>query len=132
MLAIGVWWLNKTEKANERLLAKRRADDERRLAEDQAQETTLQSYFDHMTNLLLIEGLKESKEHDEIRSIARARTLTTLRKLDATRKSLLVQFLREAGLIANKNFVINIKWADLSKADFSKVNLANISLQSVN
>jgi uncharacterized protein YjbI with pentapeptide repeats len=131
VLVLGGWWLNKTEKQNERELAEKRAEFDSKLAEDRIQESTLQSYFDHMTELLLVNGLRESKEGAEVRSIARSRTLTTLRILDPIRKGLLLQFLRESGLI-DENHIINLKWANLSRADLQYTNLVNASLRSVN
>lgn len=131
VLAIGAWWLNKTEKQNERELAEKRAEFDRKLADDRNQESILQSYLDHMTDLLLVSGLRESKEDDEIRSIARAKTITVLRILDPIRKGILLQFLRETGLI-EENPIVNIKWANLSGADLQKANLVSASLRNVN
>lgn len=131
VLAIGAWWLNKTEKQNEQELAEKRAEFDRKLEDDRNREAILQSYLDHMTNLLLANGLRESKKDDEIRSIARAKTITVLRILDSIRKGILLQFLREAGLI-EEDPIVNIKWANLSRADLQKANLVNASLRNVN
>ena len=64
-----------------------------KFAEDRQQETRLQTYFDRMTELLLEEGLRESEKGDETRSIARTRTLSTLRALNVERKQYLIRFL---------------------------------------
>jgi len=130
-ISIGIWWLNRTEKKTERELAQEKAELDKKLAEHNLQETTLQSYLDHMTQLLLENGLRNSKDGDEIRSIARSRTLTTLRILDPIRKGLLLQFLREADLIG-EHPVINLKWADLHEAYLEKSNLFGATLKSVN
>ena len=71
-ISIGIWWLNRTEKKTERELAQEKAELDRKLAEHSLQETTLQLYLDHMTQLLLEKGLRDSKDDDEIRSIARS------------------------------------------------------------
>jgi len=131
VLVVGAWWLNKSEKQREQEAANRRAEFDRRLAEDKNRELILQAYLDHMTDLLLKEGLRESRKEDEIRSIARAKTITVLRILDPVRKGILLQFLREAGLIENEP-IVNIKWADLSRADLRKANLVNAFLRNTN
>jgi hypothetical protein len=69
-------------------------------AEDQrAQQSTLQAYFDQMSHLLLEKDLRNSEADNDVRTLARARTLTVLETLDSDRKGRLVQFLYEAGLI---------------------------------
>lgn len=125
VLAGGAWWLNKTEKETDREVAQKRIDSEQQLAKDKQQEDRLQTYFDRMTELLLKEGLRTSKSEDEVRSIARTRTLSTLRTLDGTRKGLLLRFLEESGLIKEKHIV------DLANADLSGANLSGVDLRGV-
>jgi hypothetical protein len=43
--------------------------------------------------------LRQSKENDEVRTLAHPRTLTVLSRLDGTRKANVVQFLYESDLI---------------------------------
>ena len=50
---------------------------EQRVATDNKQETALQEYIKEISELLLREKLRESKPGDEIRTIARVKTLTT-------------------------------------------------------
>src|SRR5229473_2658239 len=66
---------------------------------DNQRETALQQYIDKMSELLLHEKLRDSAEEDEVRKIARVRTLTILARLDADRKASVIQFLYESGLI---------------------------------
>lgn len=122
VLAIGVWFLNKTEKATEQQIAR-----------NQAAETTLQMYLDRMTDLFQKENLRESKSEDEVRSIARSRTLTALRGLDNLRKGMVIRFLWESGAIL-ENQIIKLKGADINGADLSRANLtnANLSFTSLN
>jgi ribosomal protein L9 len=70
-----------------------RAEAERKLAENRAQDEALQAYLDQMNNLLLEHNLRNSKEYSGVRTLARARTLTVLRRLDPSRKSAVMQFL---------------------------------------
>jgi len=65
----------------------------------QQRQTTLQTYLDHMSDLLLNHNLHESKRSDDIQVIATVQTLNTLRQLDPGRKTAVVQFLYEADLI---------------------------------
>ena len=55
-----------------------RAEAERELAVQSAQDEALQAYLDQMSSLILEKDLRESKKHSEVRTLARARTLTVL------------------------------------------------------
>src|SRR5215211_6844481 len=63
-----------------------RAEAERELAKQSAQDEALQAYLDQMSSLLLEKDLREAKGDSEVRTLARARTLTVLRRLDTNRK----------------------------------------------
>lgn len=52
---------------------------------------------------LVEKGLRESKPKDPIRASARAKTLTTLSRLDGRRKGILIRFIYELGIISNEN-----------------------------
>ena len=64
----------------------------RDIEESRAREARLQDYFDRMTELMLDKGLCSSEPRPEVRVIARARTLTVLRRLDGERKGALLRF----------------------------------------
>jgi hypothetical protein len=66
-----------------------------------AQDAALQAYLDQMGSLLLNKDrpLRESKADDEVRILAKARTLTVLTNLDPNRKNVVLRFLEEACLI---------------------------------
>ncbi len=53
----------------------------------------LQAYFNEISLLLLEKQLRESKEGDEVRTIARALTLTVVSRLDKERKVSILNFL---------------------------------------
>src|SRR5215218_6745595 len=76
-----------------------RAEAERELAEQRAQDEALQAYLDQMGNLLLEQGLRDSGNGNEVRTLARARTLTVLSRLDSSRKGQVMDFLAEADLL---------------------------------
>jgi len=99
-------------------------------AADQQQETTLQTYLDDMSNLLLNNKLLESKPGDEIRQVARERTLTTLRRLHEGRNRIVLQFLQVAHLIGIQDAVINLSNADLSNDDLSGATLSGADLSN--
>jgi uncharacterized protein YjbI with pentapeptide repeats len=84
------------------------------IAQDQQREADLQGYLDRMSDLLLNSHLRESHPEDEVSTVARARTLTVLQRLDPGRKTTVVQFLYEAQLIIGKSPVISLTHADLS------------------
>jgi len=55
-----------------------RAQAERELAEQRAQDEALQAYLSQMSSLLLEKDLRKSAKDSEVHSLARARTLTVL------------------------------------------------------
>ena len=75
---------------------------------DNQREAALQAYIDKLSELLLEKKLRESDEDNEVRKIARVRTLTVLRGLDGTRKASVLQFLYESGLIDKSNPIIDL------------------------
>lgn len=119
-LAVVAIWFNRVERRNEQAISS-----------DNQQEGALQSYLDKMSDLLLKEGLRQSETNAEVRNIARARTLTVLRKLDGKRKGSLLQFLYEAGLIDKDNCVIQLGGADLRGIDLKGIKLRNSNLGNV-
>jgi uncharacterized protein YjbI with pentapeptide repeats len=109
------------------------------IANDQQQEATLQSYLDHMSDLLLTHQLLASKHAgDEVRDVARIWTLTTLRRVDPTRKQVVLKFLYEAGLIGGydstngsgkrRDAIVALNDADLSGVKLGVVNLSYVNL----
>src|SRR5215203_5007158 len=70
-----------------------RAEAEQELAVQRAQDEALQAYLDQVGTLLLAKDLRNSEEDSEVRTLARARTLTVLGRLDSARKTEVVQFL---------------------------------------
>ncbi|HYT43191.1 MAG TPA: pentapeptide repeat-containing protein, partial [Methylomirabilota bacterium] len=111
---------------SERDAAEKRAETERAIALDNQQEVALQAYIDKISELLLKEHLGEltedgklKPEYEQVRNIARVRTLTLLPRLDALRKGSLLLFLQEAGLINKNKCIIDLQGADLRKVDLS-------------
>ncbi|HEU0004077.1 MAG TPA: pentapeptide repeat-containing protein [Ktedonobacteraceae bacterium] len=105
---------------------------ERDIAVDNQQEALLQAYIDKMSELLLEKKLRESKEKDEVRKIARVRTLTVLSRLDNDRKTNILQFLHEAGLIDRDSRIVELSGVDLSGINLSEANLSEANLSEAN
>jgi uncharacterized protein YjbI with pentapeptide repeats len=105
------------------------------IATDQQEQALLQNYEDRMSDLLLGNNtgkdsptLASAKSSDEISKAARARTLTTLERLDPKRKGVLLQFLHETKLIIGRNAIIDLSGADLSGANLSGIDLTEANL----
>src|SRR5215212_1100727 len=108
-----------------------RAEAERELAVQRAQDETLQAYLNQMSGLLLARNLRASEKVSEVRTLARARTLTVLQRLDPSRKTAVMQFLAEAKLlqkVEGKGAIITFSGADLSGADLREANLSDAFL----
>lgn len=134
-LASGAFLLNRSDQRREQAIAI-----------DNQRETLLQSYLDRMSELLLEKRLRASQVDEEARKVARARTLTTLLRLDADRKKSVINFLMDSGLL----FIIDMNEANLSgiayrnyqispfrnvsfiRADFSYTSFEGLELENIN
>jgi uncharacterized protein YjbI with pentapeptide repeats len=99
-----------------------------------AQDAALQAYLDQMSQLLLDKAppLRQSEEDSEVRTLARARTLTVLSRLDGDRKAQVVQFLYESGLIAGAQPIVDLSGADLSRTNLRGGRLFQANLSYAN
>jgi hypothetical protein len=96
-----------------------------------AQDDAAQAYLDQMSLLLLDKDrpLRDSQEGDEVRTLARARTLTVLTRLDGARRgSVVVQFLYESLLITKGHAVVALRGANLIGAYLGTSYLRDVDL----
>lgn len=140
VLALVVFFLNRSERAVERQfaeerrkedrkLADERAELEREIAKDRQQEAALQTYFDRMSELLLKEKLRTT-EVEEVRDVARTRTLSIMLVLDTKRNNLVLQFLLEVKLISDEKSIFNNAY--LGKMNLERLHLSETYFLSAN
>jgi hypothetical protein len=155
VLAIGGFFLTRSEnryalqlqerrEAEARKLEAERILEARKIEEQRAQDAALQAYLDQMTQLLLHEKLRTSQPEDEVRSVARARTLTVLQVLgNKLRKATVLQFLYEARLIGGIkqeeddvprtiDAIVSLDGANLMDANLMGASLMGASLMGAN
>jgi hypothetical protein len=119
-------------------ISRRNLEQQRELEDQRSQDDALQAYFQQMGDLLTKHKLMETEHDDDpLRLLARAHTLTVLRRLDAGRKGLLLRFLRGAGLIYRNNTIVRLSMANLDRADlsiafFDRTNLRSARLRYAN
>ena len=150
VLALGAFFLNRSERAIERennnnraefdrqiaderrvedrKLAEERANLEREIAKDQQQEQALNTYLDRMSELLLEKELRTTK-NSEVRNVARTHTLKILQVLDKFRKGVVIKFLYETSLITGKEPIIKLNDAELSEVELPSSNLNGINFE---
>jgi hypothetical protein len=121
LAGVGLWF-NRQQHEQELQTADRRAQDE-----------ALQAYLDQMSAMLAppskdLPSLYKARPGDSLSSVARARTLTVLPRLDGRRKARVVQFLYESGLIAENRPIVAMRGAYLRGADLSRANLSGAYL----
>jgi uncharacterized protein YjbI with pentapeptide repeats len=116
--------------ARQQAIEDQRAQSEREIEEQRAQDAALQAYLDQMSQLMLEGDLRGSQEGSEVRTLARARTQTILARLDSRRKGSVVQFLYEASLIDKEGPVVSLSDVSLRGADLSGLDLKGATLIS--
>ncbi len=123
----------KVQQKNENDRAIQQQRDEQARTTDQQQQTTLETYLDRMSDLLFVQHLDTSVRGDEVRQVARARTLAAVQNLNPARKKILLLFLYTSRLIqAPAKFdVMDNPIIDLEQTDFSHVDLAGTDLRGV-
>jgi hypothetical protein len=132
VLAIGGYLFTRSENRRMRENADRQRTLDRELADERRQDDVLQAYLDEMSRLLTDKErpLHRAEQGDYLSTVARARTITALSRLDAKRKGNLVQFLYEAGLINRGHAVISLADADLRGADLYAATLRHADLRA--
>lgn len=105
---------------------------EYQIALDNQREAALQAYIDRVSELLLEKKLRESAREDEVRVVAWVRTMSILPRLDVTRKSSVLLFLHESGLIERGKCIIDLGGANLIGANLQTDNLSGANLRKTN
>jgi len=111
-------------------------EQELQTADSRAQDEALQAYLDQMSDMLIPNNdqpsLSDEHPPESLKTVARARTLTVLPRLDSGRKARVVQFLHESGLIHRDRAVIDLSGADLRETDLREANLRGANLRGAN
>lgn len=118
-LAVGAFFLNRSERTTERKIAK-----------DRQQGLLFQSYLDKISELLLEKKLLTTNNKAVI-EVARALTLSVLRELDGKRRASVIFFLRDIKLSVGEKPVISLRGADLTKTVFYEGFLSGVNLEGV-
>ncbi len=105
-----------------------------KIAHESRQDDTLQAYLDGMAQLLTDKDrpLHRAQLGDSLSTVARARTLTVLPRLDGDRKARVVQFLYESDLIITDRPVFDLRGAKLRGAELAEADLNYAHLLGAN
>src|SRR5215217_6056903 len=132
VIALGSWAITwQLEK-----LENQRAEAERELAEQRAQDEALQAYLDQMSHLILDRQLLEVEQGDPVHepgdpvhTLAQVRTSTAILRLDAEHNESVTHFLITSGLsVRSKDSPRLLRGSTLSHAKLSGAHLANADL----
>src|SRR5215218_4942152 len=134
VIALGIWAITwQLQK-----LENQRAEVERELAEQRAQDEALQAYLDQMSQLMLERKLLEAEPGDPVHTLAQARTSTAILRLDAEHNLSVTRFLSNSGLAASSEASpkllreITLSHATLSGAHLSTADLSDANLSGAN
>lgn len=120
-LLIGGYFLNRAQREREREAEQAHRGQVLESENQRAQDEALQAYLDQMGQMLTDKDrpLHRSPRSDRLRTVARARTLTVLSRLDGDRKARVLQFLYESTLIdaTREHPIVDLTGADLSGAN---------------
>jgi uncharacterized protein YjbI with pentapeptide repeats len=106
-----------------------RAEVERELAEQRAQDEALQAYLDQMSQLMLERKLLEAGQGDPVHTLAQARTSTAILRLDAEHNESVTHFLVTSDLsVRSKDSPRLLRGSTLSHAKLSGAHLPNADL----
>jgi hypothetical protein len=138
-LAVVAYVFSTYQRRQDREIAAEERKNDREIARDRNEETELQTYFDRMSELMLMHDLYTPSDYNHIPpTIARARTLAVLRSIQSpVRKASVVRFLYESGLIILPFFakIEGMKEREIlviEGADLREVELSDTFLQGVN
>ncbi len=101
------------------------------LADEQFKSQVLQNYTSLIQDLILHEGLLQSKPGDNVRTIARTQTDLAFRQLDKDRKINLLLFISQLNLTDSSNPFINLAEVHFGDTDLSGANLSSSKLGRV-
>jgi pentapeptide repeat protein len=117
VLAVIGFWFTAQQQAHQQEVEEHRAQVEREIEAQRAEQVTLQAYLDQMGTLLLDRDLRTAAENSDVRRLARARTLVVLDALGSDRLGRALRFLVETELIQarppDRPPIISLKYASL-------------------
>src|SRR5215218_8605547 len=121
--------------ARQQKIENQRAEAERELAEQRAQDEVLQAYLDQMSQLMLERKLLEAEQGTPLYTLAQARTSTVILRLDAEHNESVTRFLINSGLAESSEASatrllreITLSHATLSDAFLPNADLSNADL----
>ncbi|MBA7467610.1 hypothetical protein ES707_02831 [subsurface metagenome] len=139
VIGIAAFWFQRTVAKRDKAIEKAARERDEAIKEaaiergleiesDRQRQATLATYFDRMSDLLINNRLRELEEGSEVRTVAKARTVSALRNLDGKRIAQVIQFLTESSLGGEKLLTIELLEADLQKVDLRGADLQGASL----
>jgi uncharacterized protein YjbI with pentapeptide repeats len=126
VLAVGALWFSWAQEDRQREIESRRAQAALQVEKQRAQGEAMQTYFNQMDTLLLEKDLRNAE-----RTLARARTITVLERVDSSHTATIMQFLGEAKLVQRvdgRGPIIGLSGADLRHADLDNADLGHADL----
>ena len=124
VLAIAGLMFSVQQDQRQRAIEDERIRHDREIEKQSAQNTAVQAYLDQMNQLMFDGHLRSSPKGSEVRTLAQARTLAALGRLDPERKETLLRFLYEANLIDEESPVVSLDGVNLRGIDLSGNNLS--------
>jgi uncharacterized protein YjbI with pentapeptide repeats len=121
--------------AQQSAISQSQHESDQKIANNRLQEDLLKTFRDDINRLVFDQHLLTAKSGDTVQTMAQSYTNDALRKLDLSRRTLLVQFLSDLHLIASTTAdppLISLARVDVQGIDLRGANLEGANLEGAN
>jgi hypothetical protein len=110
-------------------LEERRAQETRNIEAQRAQDAALQTYVDHISNLMSDWSLDDTPPDSPGFKLAQAQTFTLFMSIDSARRRIPLRLIYDLALIRKDMPLLSLKGAALDTADLHEITLLDVSLR---
>lgn len=110
LVGVGTIWVVNQQTTLQIALSIQQHRCDQEIAQEARWDDILKAYRDGIDTLILSNGLKQSRQGDNVRMVAQSRTLDVLRQVDRSRKEAIIAYLADLGLVQGGYFSLGRGW----------------------